>query len=58
MPPDDPMGRKGPNLDDFLRKRPLGPENKKSQCPYGKEKYLNTCIPNESKNESNDICVP
>lgn len=37
MPPDDPMGRKGPNLDDFLRKRPLGPENKKSQCPYGKK---------------------
>ncbi|CAI9566601.1 unnamed protein product [Staurois parvus] len=30
MPPDDPMGRKGPNLDDFLRKRPLGPENKKT----------------------------
>ncbi|XP_063810436.1 endoribonuclease ZC3H12A [Pseudophryne corroboree] len=37
MPPDDPMGRKGPNLDDFLRKRPLGPENKKVQCPYGKK---------------------
>ncbi|KAM5180345.1 endoribonuclease ZC3H12A isoform 1-T2 [Mantella aurantiaca] len=37
MPPDDPMGRKGPNLDDFLRKRPLGPENKKQQCPYGKK---------------------
>ncbi|KAM9320129.1 endoribonuclease ZC3H12A [Gastrophryne carolinensis] len=37
MPPDDPMGRKGPNLDDFLRKRPLGPENKKLQCPYGKK---------------------
>ncbi|XP_040280358.1 endoribonuclease ZC3H12A [Bufo bufo] len=37
MPPDDPMGRKGPNLDDFLRKRPIGPENKKVQCPYGKK---------------------
>ncbi|XP_069612992.1 endoribonuclease ZC3H12A [Ranitomeya imitator] len=37
MPPDDPMGRKGPNLDDFLRKRPLGPESKKVQCPYGKK---------------------
>ncbi|XP_075051533.1 endoribonuclease ZC3H12A [Mixophyes fleayi] len=37
MPPDDPMGRKGPNLDDFLRKRPLGPEHKKVQCPYGKK---------------------
>ncbi|XP_056416576.1 endoribonuclease ZC3H12A [Hyla sarda] len=37
MPPDDPMGRKGPNLDDFLRKRPIGSENKKVQCPYGKK---------------------
>ncbi|KAM4043985.1 endoribonuclease ZC3H12A [Anomaloglossus baeobatrachus] len=37
MPPDDPMGRKGPNLDDFLRKRPLGLENKKVQCPYAKK---------------------
>lgn len=37
MPPDDPMGRKGPNLDDFLRKRPIGQENKKVQCPYGKK---------------------
>ncbi|XP_071992881.1 endoribonuclease ZC3H12A [Engystomops pustulosus] len=37
MPPDDPMGRKGPNLDDFLRKRPIAPENKKVQCPYGKK---------------------
>ncbi|XP_075706649.1 endoribonuclease ZC3H12A [Rhinoderma darwinii] len=37
MPPDDPMGRKGPNLDDFLRKRPIGPEYKKVQCPYGKK---------------------
>lgn len=40
MPPDDPMGRKGPNLDDFLRKRPIGQENKKVQCPYGKEVLL------------------
>ncbi|XP_073521998.1 endoribonuclease ZC3H12A [Phyllobates terribilis] len=37
MPPDDPMGRKGPNLDDFLRKRPIGAESKKVQCPYGKK---------------------
>ncbi|XP_069827779.1 endoribonuclease ZC3H12A [Dendropsophus ebraccatus] len=37
MPPDDPMGRKGPTLDDFLRKRPIGLENKKVQCPYGKK---------------------
>eukprot|EP00079_Xenopus_tropicalis_P012074 XP_002938664.2 PREDICTED: bifunctional endoribonuclease and deubiquitinase ZC3H12A [Xenopus tropicalis] len=37
MPPDDPLGRHGPNLEDFLRKKPLGPENKKVQCPYGKK---------------------
>ncbi|OCT94839.1 ribonuclease ZC3H12A [Xenopus laevis] len=37
MPPDDPLGRHGPNLDDFLRKKPLGLENKKVQCPYGKK---------------------
>ncbi|OCT92142.1 ribonuclease ZC3H12A [Xenopus laevis] len=37
MPPDDPLGRHGPNLDDFLRIKPLGVENKKVQCPYGKK---------------------
>ncbi|XP_063300555.1 endoribonuclease ZC3H12A [Pelobates fuscus] len=37
MPPDDPLGRHGPNLEDFLRKKPCGPENKKLQCPYGKK---------------------
>uniref|UniRef100_A0A8C5LXF3 NEDD4-binding protein 1 n=1 Tax=Leptobrachium leishanense TaxID=445787 RepID=A0A8C5LXF3_9ANUR len=37
MPPDDPLGRHGPTLDDFLRKKPSGPENKKMQCPYGKK---------------------
>ncbi|KAG8451507.1 hypothetical protein GDO86_003642 [Hymenochirus boettgeri] len=37
MPPDDPLGRHGPNLEDFLRKIALGAENKKIQCPYGKK---------------------
>ncbi|KAM8977387.1 endoribonuclease ZC3H12A [Pelodytes ibericus] len=37
MPPDDPLGRHGPNLDDFLRKKAAGSENKKMQCPYGKK---------------------
>lgn len=37
MPPDDPLGRHGPNLDNFLRKKPLPVEQKKLPCPYGKE---------------------
>ncbi|XP_067297677.1 probable ribonuclease ZC3H12C [Pseudorasbora parva] len=37
MPPDDPLGRHGPNLDNFLRKRPIIPEHKKQPCPYGKK---------------------
>ncbi|XP_053563107.1 endoribonuclease ZC3H12A [Bombina bombina] len=37
MPPDDPLGRHGPNLDDFLRKKSSVQENKKMQCPYGKK---------------------
>lgn len=39
MPPDDPLGRHGPSLDNFLRKKPIVPEHKKQQCPYGK-----TCL--------------
>ena len=35
MPPDDPLGRHGPNLENFLRKRPVVPEYKKQPCPYG-----------------------
>lgn len=35
MPPDDPLGRHGPSLDNFLRKTPAVPEHKKQQCPYG-----------------------
>ncbi|XP_010897410.2 ribonuclease ZC3H12A [Esox lucius] len=37
MPPDDPLGRRGPSLDNFLRKRPLLPEHKRQPCPYGKK---------------------
>lgn len=35
MPPDDPLGRHGPSLDNFLRKKPVMPEQKKQPCPYG-----------------------
>ncbi|XP_067217620.1 ribonuclease ZC3H12A [Chanodichthys erythropterus] len=35
MPPDDPLGRHGPTLDNFLRKTPRMP--KKQPCPYGKK---------------------
>nr|XP_028595048.1 endoribonuclease ZC3H12A [Podarcis muralis] len=37
MLPDDPLGRHGPSLDNFLRKKPVVPEHKKQQCPYGKK---------------------
>ncbi|XP_069747417.1 probable ribonuclease ZC3H12C isoform X2 [Narcine bancroftii] len=37
MPPDDPLGRHGPSLDNFLRKKPVAPEHKKQPCPYGKK---------------------
>ncbi|TRY85957.1 hypothetical protein DNTS_032717 [Danionella cerebrum] len=35
MPPDDPLGRHGPTLDNFLRKTPR--VAKKQPCPYGKK---------------------
>ncbi|KAL0961966.1 hypothetical protein UPYG_G00333980 [Umbra pygmaea] len=35
MPPDDPLGRHGPTLDNFLRKVPQLP--RKQPCPYGKK---------------------
>ena len=35
MPPDDPLGRNGPNIDNFLRIRPASEEQSKPQCPYG-----------------------
>lgn len=37
MPPDDPLGRHGPSLDNFLRKKPLVQEQKRQHCPYGKK---------------------
>ncbi|CAL8247721.1 unnamed protein product [Lota lota] len=37
MPPDDPLGRHGPSLDNFLRKRPLVSETNRPLCPYGKK---------------------
>uniref|UniRef100_A0A3Q3X4A9 C3H1-type domain-containing protein n=1 Tax=Mola mola TaxID=94237 RepID=A0A3Q3X4A9_MOLML len=37
MPPDDPLGRHGPSLENFLRKRPVIPEQRKQPCPYGKK---------------------
>ncbi|KAI3361224.1 hypothetical protein L3Q82_013420, partial [Scortum barcoo] len=37
MPPDDPLGRHGPSLDNFLRKKPLPTEQKKQLCPYDKK---------------------
>lgn len=36
MPPDDPLGRHGPSLDNFLRKKPLPADQKRQLCPYGK----------------------
>ncbi|XP_061574456.1 endoribonuclease ZC3H12A [Cololabis saira] len=37
MPPDDPLGRHGPSLDNFLRKKPLPAQQKKQLCPYDKK---------------------
>ncbi|KAJ8270768.1 hypothetical protein GJAV_G00119070 [Gymnothorax javanicus] len=36
MPPDDPQGRNGPPIDNFLRINPKLP-NKRQHCPYGKK---------------------
>uniref|UniRef100_A0AAY4DQC2 C3H1-type domain-containing protein n=1 Tax=Denticeps clupeoides TaxID=299321 RepID=A0AAY4DQC2_9TELE len=35
MAPDDPLGRHGPTLENFLRKTPRAP--KRQPCPYGKK---------------------
>lgn len=39
MPPDDPLGRNGPTIESFLRKKPLISETKLQQCPYGKRAF-------------------
>ncbi|XP_009478062.1 putative ribonuclease ZC3H12D [Pelecanus crispus] len=44
MPPDDPLGRHGPTLNNFLSKQPVLPETKWQLCPYGKKcTYGNKC---------------
>lgn len=43
MPPDDPLGRNGPTIDDFLRKKPWTPGAKLQHCPYGKFTYTHAC---------------
>lgn len=40
MPPDDPLGRHGPTLENFLRRFPKA--QKKQPCPYGKKHALIT----------------
>ncbi|XP_055326660.1 endoribonuclease ZC3H12A isoform X2 [Sitodiplosis mosellana] len=43
MPPDDPLGRSGPTLDNFLRMQPKK-SDPQPQCPYGKKcTYGNKC---------------
>ena len=36
MPPDDPLGRHGPSLDEFLMKEPVLSEPRPPNCPYAK----------------------
>ena len=44
MPPDDPLGRHGPSLDNFLRRKPTLPERLPAICPYGRKcTYGNKC---------------
>jgi ribonuclease ZC3H12 len=43
MPPDDPLGRNGPSLDNFLRIKAV-PSEPRAPCPYGKKcTYGNKC---------------
>lgn len=45
MPPDDPLGRHGPSLDNFLSREPTVPVPLPPVCPYGSKKctYGNKC---------------
>lgn len=44
MPPDDPLGRHGPSLENFLRRKHKPPEILPPACPYGKKcTYGNKC---------------
>ena len=44
MPPDDPLGRNGPTLENFLRKTTLLTSELPPACPYGKKcTYGNKC---------------
>uniref|UniRef100_A0A8C8SHS6 RNase NYN domain-containing protein n=1 Tax=Pelusios castaneus TaxID=367368 RepID=A0A8C8SHS6_9SAUR len=36
MPPDDPLGRHGPTLHNFLSKKPVLPFTRWQPCPYGR----------------------
>uniref|UniRef100_A0A667YAD7 RNase NYN domain-containing protein n=1 Tax=Myripristis murdjan TaxID=586833 RepID=A0A667YAD7_9TELE len=38
MPPDDPLGRNGPTIDDFLRKKPWAPDNKQQERERERER--------------------
>ncbi|KAK7887260.1 hypothetical protein WMY93_026881 [Mugilogobius chulae] len=44
MPPDDPLGRHGPTLNNFLRKKDLPTDQKRQTCPYEQRcTYGNKC---------------
>ncbi|KAK3098807.1 hypothetical protein FSP39_023298 [Pinctada imbricata] len=45
MPPDDPLGRYGPSLENFLSREPKQPDPLPPLCPYGSKKctYGNKC---------------
>lgn len=44
MPPEDPLGRRGPTLENFLCKEPTVPQTLPPDCPYGRKcTYGNKC---------------